>query len=315
MANLLDDLLDVSRITQGKIVLRREPCELAAICREAIEVVSPMAEVNGQELTLEGTDVPVWIDADRSRLLQIVENLLVNAVKYTPGGGHVRATVGCEGNRGSVVVVDDGRGIPPEQLDRIFDMFVQGDASLDRSDGGMGVGLTLVRDLVDLHGGTIEARSEGTGRGSRFEVRFPLTNPPVRVVDDAQPPAVDPSTVRVVLVEDNSDSREMLRTLLELEGFPVETAGDGRSGLELIVERRPNVALVDIGLPEVDGYQVARRVRETIDRRSVRLIALTGYGLEEDREAVLESGFDHHLVKPVDVQNLRSVLLDDGRTT
>jgi two-component system CheB/CheR fusion protein len=229
---------------------------------------------------------------------------LTNAIKYTPDGGNIWLALSREGSRGVIHVRDNGRGIAPELLGSIFDMFVQSDDTLDRSDGGMGVGLTLVRSLVELHGGTIEARSSGTDRGSEFTIRLPpTTKRPSRASLSSD--GHDPQNVRLVLVEDCADTREMFAALLAFEGYHVQTAADGQEGLDLIRKTKPNLALLDVGLPKLDGYELARRVREEFTKDEIYLIALTGYGSEEDQEAVLEAGFDKHLVKPVDLQELK----------
>lgn len=307
IATLLDDLLDVSRVTQDKINLRREVTDLTLLGKEAIEAVAPLLPAHGHDVHLEISDAPLWSNVDRSRLLQIIENLLTNAIKYTPDRGNITLTLAREYQQATIRVRDNGRGIAPELLDSIFDMFVQSDDTLDRSEGGMGVGLTLVRSLVALHNGTIEAHSPGVGQGSEFVVRLPLTTkrPQRESLADAQH---DPEDLRIVLVEDSDDAREMLAALLSFEGYQVQTASNGKDGFELIMQQRPDVALLDIGLPDLDGYQIARRVREQLLKDEIHLIALTGYGRAEDHEAVLEAGFDEHLVKPVNMQDLKAAL-------
>jgi two-component system CheB/CheR fusion protein len=307
IATLLDDLLDVSRVTQNKIVLRREVTDLAALAREAVEAVEPLIAARRHQVRLNAPDEPLWVDVDRARILQVLENLLTNAVKYTPEGGNITLTLSRDGQQSLVRVRDNGRGIAPDLQQSIFDMFVQADTTIDRSQGGMGVGLTLVRSLVELHDGAIDVHSDGVDQGSEFTVRLPATakRPPRQ-----RPPDVGyvPSPLRVVVVEDCADVRQMLSALLELEGHQVQAAADGRQGLELITTEKPDVALVDIGLPQLDGYQIARRLREHFRKDEICLIALTGYGRAEDHEAVLEAGFDEHLVKPVSTQELNSTL-------
>ncbi len=307
LAALLDDLLDVSRVTQNKIKLRRVVTELTTLSNDAIETVAPLISNHRHEIHLDFADGPLWIDVDRSRMLQVIENLLTNAIKYTPNEGNIWFSLSREGKQAAIRVRDDGRGIASHLLDSIFDMFIQSDDTLDRSEGGMGVGLTLVRSLVELHDGTIHARSDGPGHGCEFTVHLPLTTkrPPRET-----PPAAthDPRQLRLVLVEDSDDARQMLASLLELEGYRVQAAADGRQGLELILREKPDVALLDIGLPVIDGYQVARQVRRDLAPNDVYLIALTGYGREEDHEAVLEAGFNEHLVKPVKLEELLATL-------
>ena len=307
IATLLDDLLDVSRVTQNKVALRREVMDLTLLSKEAIEAVGPLIAAHHHDVHLEITDEPLWIEADRSRILQIIENLLTNAIKYTPDGGNIWLTLNRDGRQAVIQVRDDGRGIAAQLLDSIFDMFVQSDTTLEHSDSGMGVGLTLVRSLIELHEGTIEAHSDGLDQGSDFTVYLPLTAK--RLARDTDPVVEhDPSQVRLALVEDSDDARKMLASLLEMEGYQVQVAADGCEGLELIRREEPDVALLDIGLPGVDGYQIARRVRQEYGRNEIYLIALTGYGRAEDHEAVLEAGFDEHLVKPVNLKELKSAL-------
>ncbi len=307
MSRLLDDLLDVARITQGKIDFRKEVLDLNGLIEEAVQAMRPAMEARHQRLSLSLAEGPVMVEADPTRLLQIVENLLTNASKYTPPGGTVALEVTTEGSECVLTVRDNGRGIDPKMLEDIFDMFFQSNRALDRSDGGMGVGLTLVRSLVKMHGGTVTADSEGVGRGSQFVIRLPLTSK--RLISTSVPdPATPDVALRVLLVEDNPDSRDMLQTILKLDGFQVEIAEDGQQGLDAILTRRPDVALIDIGLPMLDGYEVARRVRQQFGPSDVRLVALTGYGQAKDRDAVFQAGFDEHIVKPVDPVDLARLL-------
>lgn len=321
MASLLGDLLDVSRVTQGKVELQRTPIDLQDTLGEAVEAVEGVIERRGQHLDVSAFTRPIPVLGDRARLRQIQENLLTNASKYTPPGGSIGVSLAREGHQAVIRVSDTGRGIPPDRLESIFDLFTQVDFHLDRTDGGMGVGLTLVRSLVELHGGSVRAHSEGLGRGSVFEVRLPI----MAVGDNgtrpgspgaaARPgagsnPGPDPAAAlgrEVLIVEDNSDARETLQAVLELEGHRVRVARDGVEGLQAMEQHLPEVALVDIGLPGVDGYELARRVRAR-HGDSIRLIALTGYGRPEDRKAVEEAGFNLHLVKPVSPDRLLQAL-------
>jgi two-component system CheB/CheR fusion protein len=312
MARLLDDLLDVSRVTQGKIGLRKETCELRSVVLHAVEEVRPLVSGRRHQLTVHVPEQPLYVSADPTRLLQILGNLLTNAAKYTPPGGRISLHVAPDADAVEIRVGDTGEGIPPNMLDAVFDLFVQSHSSLERAEGGMGVGLTLVRTLVEMHGGSVRAYSDGPGRGSEFVVRLPLTDerPPSKLDPNAaaSESLTAPASLRVLLVEDNPDSREMLQSWLELDGYQVESADSGARGLEKLLANPPDVALVDIGLPELDGYEVARRVRASEVGRKVRLVAVTGYGRSEDHQAILDAGFDEHLVKPVDPRNLARAL-------
>lgn len=307
MSRLLDDLLDVARITQGKIGFRRRLLDVNELVREAEQSVRSTILARGQVLQVACAPQPVAVEGDETRLLQVIDNLLTNASKYSPAGGAIRVAVETTTAQCELTVADDGRGIESDMLEDIFDMFVQSDSTLDRSDGGMGVGLTLVRTLVEMHGGSVAAASDGPGCGSQFIVRLPLASPGME-----QPRIVRPAPrevgLSVALVEDNADSREMLKSILELEGFYVKCAEDGRQGVELILAESPDVAVIDIGLPIMDGYQVAREVRGRCSVDQPRLIALTGYGQVEDRHRVLAAGFDEHLVKPVEMNRLLDAL-------
>ncbi|MFL5263966.1 MAG: response regulator [Anaeromyxobacteraceae bacterium] len=316
MTRLLDDLLDVSRIRNGKIELKRAPADLGSIVRDALHATAGLVAERGHALALELPDGPLELEGDAVRLSQVVANLVHNAAKYTDPGGHIAVRAARDGADLVLHVADDGIGIAPDMLPRIFDVFVQVAQGSDRARGGLGLGLTLVRSLVEMHGGCVIARSGGLGQGSSFEVRLPprgaaaVERGPCEPADAAPRAsrAAAPHPLEIVLVEDNADIRESLRALLELSGHAVAEAGDGATGIELIRTRRPNVALVDIGLPGLDGYAVARELREVAP--VTRLIAMTGYGRPEDRKLALEAGFHAHLVKPVDFDDLTK-LLDD----
>jgi two-component system CheB/CheR fusion protein len=306
MARLLDDLLDVSRVTQGKIRISKQVVNLRASAEEAIQVVQPLLESRGHKLELELPDHAVYVEGDPVRLLQVQENLLENAAKYTPHGGTIRLTLHEENGNAVLCVKDNGAGIAPEMQAKIFELFVQAPPAPVGGDSGMGIGLTLVQSIVHLHNGQVCVRSEGLGKGSEFEVRLPLTE---KLPNESRPAASEPEAgVSVLIVEDNSDSREMLESLLRMDGYEVRTAEDGPQGYEAILAHRPDVALVDIGLPGMNGYEVARRIRAEMVGRPIRLVALTGYGRAVDRDAVSEAGFDEHLVKPVDPDDLVRVL-------
>lgn len=307
MARLLDDLLDVSRVTQGKIEIRRQTVDMTQLVEDAIQAVKPVFEARDHQLQVDVQPGPIYVEGDPSRLLQIQENLLTNAARYTPPGGKIVFSLAKEDGEAVNRVKDNGKGIPPHMLSRIFDLFVQSDETLDRTDGGMGLGLTLVKTLVELHGGRVTAHSEGNGHGSEFVFRLPMVqNPRDQHEHNGQAPRQIPHR-HIVLVEDNQDSRQMLEALLKLDGHHVNAASDGQTGLELILHQRPDAAIVDIGLPGMTGYDVAQRVRQELADK-IFLIALTGYGREEDRRAVQKAGFDAHLVKPLKPAELAKAL-------
>jgi two-component system CheB/CheR fusion protein len=307
MSRLLDDLLDVARITQGKIDFRKEVLDLNELMCEATQAMQPAMEARRQRLDVLPAPEPVMVEGDPTRLLQIVENLLTNASRYTPVGGAVSLELTKTVDECELCVRDDGRGINPEMLDAIFDMFFQSNKALDRSDGGMGVGLTLVRTLVEMHHGTATAHSNGLGNGSQFVIRLPLTSkPPAKPTE--QTSVSGGAATRVLLVEDNPDTRDMLQAILKIDGFQVEVAEDGQQGLDAILAQRPDVALIDIGLPRLNGFEVARQVRKHLSGSQIQLVALTGYGQAKDREAVFQAGFDEHLVKPINPEELARLL-------
>jgi two-component system, sensor histidine kinase len=301
LARLVDDLLEVSRVASGKIVLKRARTDLRAIVERSLESVEPLAERSGVAIHLALPREPVLVDGDPVRLDQIVGNLVSNAAKYTQRGGTVDLELEPRPPRAVLRVRDTGIGIPREMLERIFEPFTQADSSLGRSEGGLGLGLSLVRGLVALHGGRVEAHSEGPGRGSEFVVELPLSEGG-RVAEDAvaRRPARSPRC-RVLVVEDGEDIRCTMLMILEQLGHVTVGASDGPSGVHLALQTRPHVAFIDIALPGFDGYEVARRVRGAFGR-SVRLVAVTGYGQAEDRERARLAGFDLHFVKPVDAE-------------
>jgi two-component system, chemotaxis family, CheB/CheR fusion protein len=311
MARLLDDLLEVSRVTQNKIELRRRVVDLRLIAGEAADAVRSQMEDKGLTLTVDLDPEPLWVQGDSARLQQVQINLLSNAAKYTPRGGHVVLRVRHEANGAVIRVKDNGAGISRHMLDSVFDLFVQGPHTLDHSNGGLGVGLTLVRALVEMHGGTVAGYSDGEGTGSEFTVRLPLTTPTETASAEDRPTfsfSVPLSGTTVVIVEDNADSREMLCAMLTHAGLVCHDAPDGVTGLALIDKVSPGVVILDVGLPGIDGLEVARRIRANPRHAGVRLIALTGYGQSGDRVATTKAGFDHHLVKPVDPAELLSLL-------
>lgn len=305
-AKLINDLLDVSRIARGKIELHPESTRLEDAIRHAVESVQPVVTARGQVLDVRlGEASPVV--GDPTRLAEVITNLLNNATKYTPPGGHIDVSLAQEDGQVVVRVRDMGIGIAPEMLARVFDMFAQADTSMDRSSGGLGLGLTLAKRLVEMQGGTIEGRSDGLGRGATFTVRLPAAT---AVAADAATPrasALATAPVRVVVVDDNADIRDALAEVLGAMGFVVFRAQDGEEALRLVQRERPDVCVIDVGLPGMTGYDLVRRLRAT-QHRTPRLIALTGYGTERDRAQAREAGFDHHLTKPADLDQLVALI-------
>jgi PAS domain S-box-containing protein len=312
LTRLIEDLLVVSRGALGKIVLLRGEVDVAEAVRRCVATLETVGKLEHHTVNVDAESV--WVDGDVARIEQIVMNLLSNATKFTPSGGSIQVSVRRERDAAVIRVADDGAGIPPEFLPSVFDAFVQGDRSLDRAGGGLGVGLTLVRRLTELHGGRVEAASPGTGQGSLFTVRLPALQRPLH--GQRREPATPRGGARrrILIIEDNADNREMTRMLLETLGHEVHEAADGAAGVSLAVRLMPEVVLVDIGLPGLDGYEVARQIRSRL-RGGVRLIAVSGYGQKEDRRRAFEAGFDDHLLKPVEAERLSSTLggLPGGR--
>jgi PAS domain S-box-containing protein len=312
LIRLIDDLLDVSRISRGKIELRKERLDLATILEGAIEAVQPLVDGCGHELTVVLPAEPVAIEGDVGRLMQVFGNLLNNAAKYSGRNGRIRIVAARQGNEVVISVQDEGPGIPPEMLEAVFEMFVQVDQTLDRAHGGLGIGLTLVKNLVELHGGTVEAKSDGPGRGSEFVVRLPVLTgdltQPAAEAKSAPRPSLPLPGCRVLVVDDVKPSADTLSMMLAGLGQEIRIAYDGWSALAVAEEFCPDVAFLDIAMPEMDGYEVAKRLRQISGCRPV-LVALTGYGQEEDRRRALEAGFDHHLVKPASLDALRQLLM------
>jgi signal transduction histidine kinase/ActR/RegA family two-component response regulator len=316
LVRLVDDLLDVSRILRGRIELRVERSDLASILSRAIESTRPVVDAQRHHLTIELPDRPIEIEGDVVRLAQVFANLLNNAAKYTDPGGHLALTLRLIGGEAVVRVLDDGVGMSTDVLPHVFDLFHQAQRSLDRAQGGLGLGLTLVRRLVVMHGGSVEARSEGPGRGSEFIVRLPAL--PVRseaVPSQAPSGEVFPALPhrRILVVDDNRDAADTLAALLELGGHEVQTAYEGRRAVEKAEQFVPDIVFLDIGLPGLDGYEVARAVRDCLGPATPRLIAVTGYGSRTDRERALGAGFDDHLAKPVELADLVRTLADAPR--
>lgn len=312
LSRLLDDLLDVSRVTQRKIELSRKPTDVSSFVRNAIDSIRPLMESGELEFyEMPPPKDPLYVDGDAARLQQALSNLLANAARYTPRGGRVDLEVSADERDVIFRVRDTGIGISPDKLESIFELFVQANSTLHRSAGGMGIGLTLARSIVERHDGRIQARSEGSGQGSEFEIRLPRIAPP-KILPRREPERAPARMVakgcRVVVVEDDEDNRTMLRMLLEVEGCEVFVAGNGVTGISTIEDRRPALALVDIGLPGLNGYDVARRLRSNETNAGTHLVALTGYGQPSDVKKALDAGFDDHLVKPLDTERLRKIL-------
>ena len=300
MARLLDDLLEVSRISRGSLELRRRQLEFSATLSAAIETARPRLEAKRHTLTVDLPDEPIILYADDVRLSQILSNLLTNAAKYTDAGGHIRVRATCESGRLIVSVRDDGIGISAEMLPKIFEMFSQAHAALTRAEGGLGIGLSLVRGLVELHGGTVEARSAGLGSGSEFIVQLPLETGSVAPPNEQAAATVTVVPRRVLVADDNADAADSLAQLLRLQGHQVDVARNGEEALCLAATSHPEIAVLDIGMPKCNGYEVARRIRAEDWGHELMLIAVTGWGHEEHKRQALAAGFDRHMTKPVD---------------
>jgi PAS domain S-box-containing protein len=305
LVRLTDDLLDVSRITRNRIELRRTRIDLRDVLHSAIETMQPLTDAAEHALTLELPPAPLWLDADFTRIAQAFSNLLDNAVKYTRRGGRITIRAGAINAMAVVEVADTGIGIAPEALVHIFDMFQQLPSSIDRARGGLGIGLSLARRLIQLHGGHIEARSDGAGKGSTFTVRLPLDMRATIPSRKAGRPR--PSPRRVLIAEDIPDAAEMLRVMLALMGHDVRVAADGVQAVEVAAAFRPEIAFLDIGMPRKDGYAAAREIRAALGDR-VMLVALTGWGQEEDQRRARDAGFDHHLTKPAEPERLEELI-------
>ncbi|HEV7283098.1 MAG TPA: ATP-binding protein [Pirellulaceae bacterium] len=312
MVRLIDDLLDVNRITRNKLELKPERVELASVVHHAVEACRPLYERAGHSLEIMTPPEPVYLNADPVRLSQVLVNLLTNSCKYTEPGGHVWLTADRNGREVCVTVRDTGIGIPPEMLTEVFDLFTQVDRSLERTAGGLGIGLSLVKRLVEMHGGTVTGHSEGQDRGSEFLVRLPML---VEQVEPEQPPILSsrptPASGRkILIVDDNRDSANTLALLLKRTGDQTRTAYDGEEAVEIAAEYQPEVILLDIGLPKMNGYEACRAIRESQGGDGIVIVALTGWGQEEDRRKSNEAGFDGHLVKPVALADLMKLLTE-----
>jgi signal transduction histidine kinase len=311
LARLIDDLMDVSRINQGRIELRREVVTLGEVLFDALETVRPHIEAAGHELVVVHPDPTLTVEADRTRLAQAFVNLLHNAAKYTDPGGRIEIGVVVDQDHATVTVSDNGIGIPPESLDSVFDMFSQVESALSRSRGGLGIGLSLTQRLVQMHGGSVQARSEGLSKGSRFEVQLPLVALSPGLQDAAQNAGAEHAGhvpgLNIVVADDNVDAAETLAALLGVMGHNVTQAHDGEEAVEAVARSNPQVAILDIGMPRLNGYEACKRILTQIERPPV-MVALTGWGQEQDLAQSRAAGFDHHLVKPVGVETLQALL-------
>lgn len=300
LSRMVDDLLDVSRITQGRINLRLEPINLASVISQAMESVEPLIRENRHKVFVAGGYDPVYVNGDHARLVQCVANILTNASKYTDPGGEIRLEMHADGGQAVITVTDNGVGIPAELLPQIFDLFVQSNRSLDRSQGGLGIGLSVVRRLIEMHDGRVSAASDGPGRGARFEIVLPIIDRPRELREEQS--AQTAASRRILIVDDNIDSANSLAMILNLCGHVAEPVYGAAEALERASAIDPEIVLLDIGLPGMDGYEVARLLRSR--GSSARLVALTGYGQPEDLRRAQDAGFDTHLVKPVDLKRL-----------
>jgi CheY-like chemotaxis protein len=313
LVRLVDDLLDVSRMVRGQITLQREPVTLSDIVQAAVETSRPLIRRRKHHFAVALPKGDVQIEGDLTRLAQVLSNLLNNAAKYTDDGGHIRLDAELEGGMISIRVRDTGLGVAPNLLPHVFDLFTQADRTLDRAEGGLGIGLTLVKRLVELHGGNVEARSEGLGRGAEFIVRLPVVS--AQTTASERPRKIDVGnaeglerSLRILIVDDNVDAADSVAMLLGMEGHQTRTVNTARAALLAAPEFKPEVVLLDIGLPEMDGYEVARRLRAQNGADVMRLVAVTGYGQPADRRRAHDAGFDEHMVKPVEPSQLQAFL-------
>jgi PAS domain S-box-containing protein len=311
LVRITDDLLDVSRITQNKVELRRDRIDLRTVLHSAIESTRPLIDAQGHTLMLDLPRLPLWVDADFTRLSQVFANLLNNATKYTERGGQISVAASPDDRHCRIVVSDTGLGVPQPMLQRIFEMFAQVQEFRDRTQGGLGIGLTLAKRLVELHGGTIDAASEGPGCGTTFTVRLPLALAIGRAAAAEEVAGDSTGECRVLIAEDNPDAAEMMRMMLTFKGHDVRVAANGLQAVAIAEQFDPHIGFLDIGMPGVDGYEAARRIRDLLGTRIV-LVALTGWGQDEDKRRSKEAGFDHHLTKPPEPDVLDKLIADCG---
>jgi CheY-like chemotaxis protein len=306
---LVNDLLEVSRVLSGRIQLHQEELDLRGVAQQAVETARTLIDQRKHRLNVALPPEPAWVLGDAIRLEEVIVNLLSNAAKYTPEGGDIWLSIEEEGEEVVIRVRDSGVGIAPDLLPQIFDLFTQAQRTLDRSQGGLGIGLTVVRKIIEMHGGTTEAHSSGLGQGSEFIVRLPALRWPARPAKIYATKRAQPvQTWHVLVVDDNADSADSIAAILETSGHEVKVAYSAQKALEMAVEYQPDIVLLDIGLPDMDGYEVAKHLRQTPELKETRLIAITGYGQESDRERSREAGFDEHMVKPVEWQKLEELL-------
>jgi signal transduction histidine kinase/ActR/RegA family two-component response regulator len=316
LTHLVDDLLDVARITHRRVELKREVISLEDLVAMAMETVQATLEARRQLVTITVTAVHVYVNGDVVRLCQVIANLLTNASKYSPEGKRIHINVGGDDSQAVLSVRDEGVGIDAQMMPTLFDLFMQGDRSLDRAQGGLGIGLTIVKHLVDMHGGSVEAASEGVGKGSEFRIRLPRTKRPMSMAAIAQKPERRGRRHRVLVVDDNRDCADSLHDVLALEGHDVRVVHDGTAALSMLDQYAADVVLLDVGLPHMDGYMVAHAIRARFGTRPrPRIVALTGYGRVEDKQSALRSGFDNHLTKPVEPEELLRLLCEEVKST
>jgi PAS domain S-box-containing protein len=309
MALLLDDLLDISRVTRGTLTLRMEETDLASMIDAAVEIARPLIDAKRHKLSIDIRNKHQRFNADPLRIAQVLANLLTNAAKYTDPQGQISLSADCESEQVVIRVADNGIGVSPESMPKIFEMFAQVSSSREKSEGGLGIGLALTRGLIDLHGGSIEGRSAGLGRGSEFTVRFPIKTRDIESDAASVPrPIAAPATLRILLADDNRDAAESLAALLQIDGHDVAMVHDGPAAIEAFARIGPELALLDIGMPGLNGYEVAKRIRQSHPDSAAKLVAITGWGQDDDKTRAIEAGFDYHLTKPVELERLTEIM-------